>query len=60
MGLPYIIAELQATLRREELHRKRHRYQREEATLQRVRSDLENGDREQWVQETRETAKILG
>jgi len=60
MGLPYIIAELQATLQREQTTRKQTRYRQEEITLQRVRADLETGDREQWLQDTLETEAILG
>lgn len=60
MALNHIIAVLQATLAEETASRKRHRYPREEVTLQRVRTDLETGDREQWLQDTLETEAILG
>lgn len=60
MALDYVIAELRAILQREQLERKRARYDREEAVLQIVRIDLETGDREQWLADTLETEAILG
>lgn len=60
MALAHIIASLQATLAAETASRKRQRYPKEEATLQRVRTDLETGDREQWLLDTLETENILG
>lgn len=60
MALQHIIASLQATLAEEAASRKRHRYIREEATLQATRHALDKGDREQWLQDTLETEAILG
>lgn len=52
--------EVQTQFNEEEASRKRHRYQREESSLQQVRQDLESGDREEWLQATLETERILG
>lgn len=60
MALEAIIAELRATLELERQSRKRHRYQREEVSLERVRADLETGNREDWLQEALETEETLG
>lgn len=60
MALERIIAELQVTLQRERANQKRHRYHIEEVAVERVRADLETGDREQWLQDTLETEAILG
>lgn len=59
MALESIIAVVKATLEEENQSRKRHRYQREEVSLGRVRVDLETGDREDWLQDTLETEDIL-
>ena len=60
MALESIIAQLRATLEVENQSRKRQRYQREEESLQRVRADLETGNREDWLQDTLETEDTLG
>ena len=60
MALEAIIAELRATLESEKQSRKRHRYQREEVSLERVRADLETGNREEWLKDTLETEDTLG
>ena len=60
MGLNYILAVVQATLAEDVAQRKRHRYVKEEQTLQRVRTDLETCDREQWLLDTLETENTLG
>ncbi len=60
MSLNYILAAVQATLAEDVANRKRHRYPKEEQTLQRVRADLATGDREQWLLDTLETEDTLG
>jgi len=55
-----VITRLHTTLERENQSRKRQRYQREEENLQRVRADLETGNREEWLQETLKTEDTLG
>ncbi len=59
MALESIIAVVKATLESENQSRKRHRYQREEVSLQRVRADLDTCNREEWLQETLETEETL-
>lgn len=54
------VVNVRAQLQTERDSRKRHRYQREEVTLQRTRVALELGDREAWLQDTLETERILG
>ena len=60
MSLNYILAAVQAALAEDVIRRKRCRYRQEEVTLQRVRTDLETCDREQWLLDTLETEDTLG
>ena len=60
MALESIIAELRAILESEKQSRKRHRYQREETAAERMRQDLETGNRENWLENCLETEDTLG
>lgn len=59
MSSDRIIAATCELLQQEQVSRKRHRYQREETRLQRMRVALA-GDREQWLRDTLETEEVLG
>lgn len=59
MALKSIIAHLRATLESEKEHKKRFRYLLEEPSVERMRADLETGDREAWILETLETEDTL-
>lgn len=61
--LMHIVATLRETreaLQCEEASRKRHRYAREEVQANRQRARLATEDREDWLQDTLETERVLG
>lgn len=60
MALSGIIASLKATFADEAASRKRHRYVREERSLQTTRRALATVDPEQWLQDTLDVERELG